>query len=425
MNYHTWRHWLRSKPISFKWLVLIILVRPIINAFWEVRDSVLNVSPLMIVGILVPLLIVFFTLTRQLPPIRYGLTDRYFFAWFAFLLINALLFWNDNKSISVFGLVLKLTMPIYMYFYLRHFITSKEDLHGILTTMLYSLIFPVLALLYEIVFHPFSVIATRGVIRYEGFYADALSYGTYFIGLMFISCYFWLIKDRNSFFGGRKLGLFLFVLGISTVGMLRVNHTTSYGVFIGIILIFFLFLSAQRIRNLIIFPIFLLLSFFIIQQEVEKNFFTLIEGELAVLKGEKDPIYAFHGRMSRWTRHWEKFESHSIPGQFFGLPIDGLSGSGMISNGVHNDFLRLIFFTGYLGLFSYVILLFHLSRKCHRLNSHERFLGYGMIVILLLYSMATTPLLYEFVNNLSMSIFAFVASPRSIWRENQNLEFSS
>jgi hypothetical protein len=352
MNYRTWRLWFRSKPISFKWLILIILIRPIINAFWDVKDAVLNVSPLMIVGIGVPLLMAFFTLTRQLPPVKYGVTDRYFFVWFAFLSINALLFLNENTSIVVFGIALKLMMPVYMYFYLRRFITSKEDLQGILTAMLYSLVFPALALLYEIFFHPFSIVETRGIVRYEGFYADALSYGTYFIGLLFISCYFWLIKNRDSFFGRGQLGLFLFMLGISATGMLRVNHTTSYGVFIAIVLIFFLFLSAQRMRNLIVFPILLLLAFFVIQEEVEKNFFTLIQGELAVLRGEKDSIYAFHGRMSRWTELWGNFEDYSIIGQLFGLPVDGLTSSRIIT-GTHNDFLRLIFLTGYVGFFSY------------------------------------------------------------------------
>src|SRR5690606_27236366 len=95
--------------------------------------------------------------------------DKYFKIWSAFLLLGiffVILF--DPLSTISFEFLLKLSIPIYIYFFARRLIQSKQDLDGILTTFLYSGIFVALILIYELVFGAIRVVESRGMDRIQG-----------------------------------------------------------------------------------------------------------------------------------------------------------------------------------------------------------------------------------------------------------------
>ena len=77
--------------------------------------------------------------------------------------------------------LLKLTLPIYLYYFLRIFIASKLELIGIFQTFLYSILFALPVMLYEILGSPLQLTEARGLERIQGGYADVVNYVIYII----------------------------------------------------------------------------------------------------------------------------------------------------------------------------------------------------------------------------------------------------
>ncbi|NQX99249.1 MAG: hypothetical protein HRT73_15430, partial [Flavobacteriales bacterium] len=80
--------------------------------------------------------------------------------------------------------------------------------------------------------------------------------------------------------------------------------------------------------------------------------------------------------------------------------------------GSHNDYVRILFLSGYFGLFYYLLLLIMFYKKAKKLESATRFLAFGVLGILMLYSVSIVPTYYPPFMYIVMSVFAFVALPK-------------
>ncbi|MFB0925680.1 MAG: hypothetical protein QMB65_10445, partial [Vicingaceae bacterium] len=78
----------------------------------------------------------------------------------------------------------------------------------------------------------------------------------------------------------------------------------------------------------------------------------------------------------------------------------------------HNDFLRILFLSGYLGLFYYIVLLIMLYQRAIKIAHATKYLAFGTLGILLLYSISVVPTFYPPFMYIVMSVFAYVALPR-------------
>ena len=74
---------------------------------------------------------------------------------------------------------LKLSLPVYLFAFLRVFIRNKKDFNGLLTTFLYSASIAALMLLYELLFNPIQIEYSRGIESIPGGYADVMNYAIY------------------------------------------------------------------------------------------------------------------------------------------------------------------------------------------------------------------------------------------------------
>src|SRR4029078_7548039 len=100
--------------------------------------------------------------------------------------------------------------------------------------------------------------------------------------------------------------------------------------------------------------------------------------------------------------------------QFFGLPMELQDPFMYIGKGSHNDFVRTTMLTGYLGLIVYVLLLASILRRVIKHNTPVQFLGTGMLAIICLYSLTTTPLLYPILLYVTLPLYAALALPKEI-----------
>lgn len=390
-----------------------MLLRPIIDNLYFLKNISPFLSPLYIVGVLTPLLVILAIAKKPKP--KQSKLDRFFKIWSVFLLIGiffVILF--DPLTMDSFEFLLKLSIPIYIYFFARIFIQNKQDLDGILTTFLYSGIFVAAVLLYEVFFGAIRLVESRGMDRLQGSFGDVVSYGIYLTFCFLIATYFYF--SRRGEMPKIKRSRMVIIVGVLCVmTLLNIHHIASYSIFLGILLLFIVFnfkanKGAALVLSVLVFLIFYLFG----QPIIEKKIAPLLETDIEVYEGEQDSDRLMHGRVGRWTGMIETFTNENIFAQFFGYPTTLKYSYHYVGVGSHNDYVRILFLSGYFGLFYYLTLLVIFFNRAKKLHNATKYLAYGTLGILVLFSISIVPTYYPPFMYVVMSVFAYVALPKQL-----------
>jgi len=413
LKFKSWKIWLKSKPWILKWFVLLVFLRPIIDNLYFLKEISPFLSPLYIVGVLTPILAIY--VVAKFPKPKQSTFDKFFKIWSFFLLVGiffVIIF--DPLSKDSFEFLLKLSLPIHLYFFARIFIQNKRDLDGILTTFLYSGGFVAIILLYEVTFGAIRIVESRGMERIQGSFGDVVSYGIYLAFCFLIACYFYFSK--NSEISKRKrTRLLLVVGGLSLLTLVNIHHVASYTIFIGVLLLFMVFnFKANKGGAIFLSVLFFLLFYLFGQPLIEDKITPLLQTDISVYEGDKGSEKLLHGRVGRWTVMFEEFTNQNVFAQFFGYPLSLKRSYQYVGVGSHNDYVRILFLSGYFGLFYYLLLLIMFYKKAKKLECATRFLAFGVLGILMLYSVSIVPTYYPPFMYIVMSVFAFVALPKSV-----------
>ncbi|MFB6258363.1 MAG: O-antigen ligase family protein [Flavobacteriales bacterium] len=411
LSFGEWFRWFRSLPWSVKWFVLLVLLRPLIDGFYTLKRISPFVSPLYIVGILTPILTLVAVL--KLPAPKRSKLDTWFKAWGLLIAISLLfLFFRDATSIRFLQYLFKLTMPLYLFAFLRYFVRSERELNGLLQAFLYSTLIVAGVFLFEVFMGPIRVEESRGFTRIQGFFGDVVNYGIYLTQGFLVTAYFHLRRpsgesELKSFI---RLGVAVF---LATALLLNIHHTATLGVFATLLLLF-LYFERQRRPGLIAFLSILIIagSLYVGRSFLQENVIPLIEEEIEVLQGDAQAGKLLHGRVSRWQSMWGRFTEEGPWAVFFGYPLGKGYPYQMISAGAHNDYIRILFMSGLFGLIVYLGILQQWLRRLKGLTRAHRFLATGGLLIIVLFSLTTTPTMYPPMLYVLYSIFAFIALPQ-------------
>lgn len=409
LSFRQWLDWVRELPWSVKWFIPILLLRPLIDGFYTLKEISPFLSPLYIVGVLTPILTLIAVV--RLPAPKRSSLDPYFKAWAFFIALPLLfLFFQDTSSIRFLQYLFKLTMPLYLFLLFRYLIRRERDLNGVLQTFLYSTLIVVAVFFYELIGGPIRIEESRGLTRIQGFFGDVMNYAIYLTQGFLVVAYFHF-KDPSR--GDRSFIRVLLSIGIALAILFNIHHAATLGI-LSCLLLLFIWNERRRKTGLLF-----LLSIGIVgatihfgQSFLEEEVSPLITEELEVIQGEEETDKLLHGRVSRWRHMWGKFREEGPLGMAFGYPLSFEYPYQMISTGAHNDYLRILFFSGFFGLIIYLGILRSLLLKLRKLDPSHRFLAVGSLLILLLFSITTTPTLYPPMLYVLYSIFAFMALPR-------------
>ncbi|MBX2819505.1 MAG: hypothetical protein KTR29_07480 [Rhodothermaceae bacterium] len=415
MNYRDWKAWVSTLPWTMKWFVLLVLIRPLIDILYFLKEVSPLVSPLYIVGVLTPVMIVLCLLSPKMPRTTRTFLDVVINIWGAVLAINCILMLTLELSLESLQLIVKQLTPFFLILYLRRFIQSKRDLVGLLTTFLYSTAFPFAMQLYERFIGPVGqAIQTRGHERFEGLFADVVSYAIYITGALLIACYFFLQERSGKSFRSRA-----FLLGsvgmLTVMGLVIMHHTASWMVAAMLVGLLSFYSMRKRQFGTIVFVIVLLVIGYVgFGDSVSERLGSALQTDIAVLEGEKDIDRAFHGRVWRWKMLTAYWMEKPLLDKMIGLSVSSMSIEyWMLGSGIHNDFMRIICVTGIIGFLFYVLFYLVLLQSSTQMKMEDQFLIQGGILIMLMYSVTTTPTLYSPLLYLIFSIFAFGALPKS------------
>ena len=412
MNFKNWRRWVRSKPWSLKWFIILVLLRPLIDNFYFLKEISPLLSPLYWAGVLTPILCL-----QPVVRFRYkkNLLHRLFNIWAGLIIINVVcLIFQKIALILLIEWILRLSLPVFLFLFLRVFIRNMTDFKGLLTTFLYSAGLAALMLLYELLVNPIQIEYSRGIERISGGYADVMNYAIYLSFGFLILAYFYISYKITR--QGFKVRLPLLVAAgiFCMAGYIGISHTASYAVFAALIILFIAFIARKYVILSVVLIGILWIGISIFGGKFYRERINpLVEKEVEVIQGEREEGQLFHGRMARWQYAWGNFKDSPVTAWLFGYPTSLEDPLFNISIGIHNDYLRIFYLTGISGLFVYVLFLFNLWRRKKFLYLAEKFLLYGSLAVLLLYSVSTTPTFYANFLYILFSIFAYFSLPPS------------
>jgi hypothetical protein len=419
MSFTDWKKYWKSLDWTRKWFPVFILIRPLVDNFYQIKEISSFLSPLYIVGVLTPVLIIASMQSGKLRRPVPNSSDEFMRVWGIVIAINCLILLITQFTIDNFGDSIKYITPVLLFFYARHFIQRKEDLHFLLQTFLYSCIYPFGMLAYEVFIGPIDphhVSEGRGGgTRLRGQYGDSMSYAVYFIGSFLVFSYFFLHK---LFMTGRKVkvptGKLFILFLVCLFGIINIRHVSTWSVFLTT-LILFVYFNARNAKGImvVVFVGLVILPFFA-RKLYEGQIRPLIEKEFSVMSGEKDVEFAFNGRVQRWERYFDVWYKMPAFARFFGVPFSGFKQAPtMIGGGMHNDYIRIVFLSGIFGAALYILFIITVLFQQKRFRPPERYLIMSACAATLLYSMSTLPTLYLALMNYTFPIFAFTMLPRS------------
>jgi len=152
---------------------------------------------------------------------------------------------------------------------------------------------------------------------------------------------------------------------------------------------------------------------FFAQSIYQTQIYPLIAKEFNVINGDTDIQYGMDGRISRWERYFEIWDKMPSFTHIFGVSFSHFKETtAMIGGGMHNDFIRLLFLTGYFGVVIYLVFLFLVFFRKKYFRPQERYLIMSAFIATFLYSISTLPTLYLAFMNYTFPIFCFALLPR-------------
>jgi O-antigen ligase len=416
MSFTEWKYWVKELPWHLKWFVVLVLIRPVVDNFYYLKNISPLLSPLYFVGIATPILcvssLIFYRKRDR------SVLDILFFAWTVLMLVSLLfMFLYDPLSKTFLEYFLKLTMPVYLFFFLRLLIRSRRDLDGILQTFLYSTLFVIVIFLYEVLVNPVKVLKTRELERIQGTYGDVMNYAIYMALGFLIACYFYL-RNKNilsNFQRNRNLGI---AIVLSLMCLVKISHTASYGVFLAVLSLFVLFnLKTNKAAGFALIMVIFGLGYFFGAEAIESKITPLVKTDIAVYEGKKDNARLFHGRVGRWTMMLKEYSEMPVQAQFFGMPLIIGETYPYVGTGAHNDFIRILFYTGFFGLVVYLLIISNAFMRVKHLQMEQYFLALGALAVLILYSISTCPTLYAPLLYIIYAVLAYISLPRSVLQE--------
>jgi O-antigen ligase len=420
MRFKEWKLWFRRLPLSLKWFVILILSRPIIDNFYYLKEVSPFFSPLYIVGVLTPLLIILSHLTRSIPRKQRSPLDSRITVWSGLVVLQSLLVLiTASLSLSSIETALKVTTPVLLYFYVRRFVQEGKDIEGLLQTAIYAALLPFMMLLYENFVAPIDPTFSRGNMRLQGAYADIMNYAIY-MSLSFLAAGYFFMNQIDRIQRRFHLRIFVILSSICLVGVFSINQISTFMVF-GSLLLLFIYHNLRTGKPLVL----LVMIFMIIagnafyDERIDAEVSPVFQKEISVFRGDEPIERAFHGRFSRWINYLERWSNYPIAAQLFGLPlvIDGNAARAWVLISSHSDYTRILFLTGIIGLLFYLGFLLAVYRRSRYQLAPNKFLIQGALLIVVLYSVSTVPTIYPPLMYIILPIFAFAA----ICKRNRNL----
>jgi hypothetical protein len=360
--------------IPYVCLCVFALLRPImcIQYFTEIGILGINFLELFSVSISYILIIVsLFNIYRlRLFPINFSfLIGILFCLYLLFTLATG----------SYLRETIRLILPFAIFIAMRTIVTNEKQIVTLIILILVSYIIPLLGSSWLILIGESigKTIYQTGLIRYEGMYLKVHTLAhSMFVFIFMLLLYLNLSKNELK---NKKVILYL-IYFLCFIAIFNLFKSYTRNVWIGLFILLIFYFWGQKKYLVIAALIFVIL----IIAKTSSNFNTIFFDFIEPLSGERDISGLGAGRLGMWSSVIKKFNTLSWEVKFMGVGIGEAKRGFGISRG-HNDFLSLLYSTGYIGFFLYITFLFRVGYDIFRSHIQRQlkyiFLGFLFAVI--------------------------------------------
>jgi O-antigen ligase len=398
MSFKIWYAWTNSLSWRYKWFIILILLRPFIDQYYELKRISPLLSPLYWAGILT---LIFSINVLRIKTDKSTTHPYRVFLYWSFLYVLSLILnftFKNLWSLATIAIFMKYITLIFIFFFLTRFIRTDREIVGIMTTFLYSCILTIM------------LIIISGSYKISGLY-DSVQNIAFYISVGYVVNTYLFIK--SSSWGGGQLWKYFLGLALVLASFVTLQHIATIAIILVVTLIFLYYSRKISLIALISSVVFILLFWnFFGSILVEDYVAPQLNTEIEALQGGKESARMFHGRMSRWEVFipmFFKLNPVAIGfGSAYGLESDF---DLLLESNIHNDYFRIMLASGIVGLLGYLYFLYLQFQRIKYLKVAEKFLIASSLAIILLYSITTYPTIYPSVMYVTLSAFAFALRP--------------
>jgi len=381
----------------FKSIFFAIVIKPILDMSFSIY-IIENINLSRIISILFALQM-FFIILLNLKIIRRFSGNWFVFIWFLITILSY--FWLGYKDIySSLELLFRYSNFI-LPFIAIPFIIKKNESGFFLILIIASLMPIILTILQISGFHfGFYEKTIGGFLRPKGFFHDSFTNRLYFIYGLCGASYFILVNCKIY---KKIFAIILFVL--AGLCMYKLYSKSGYLIIL-LYLFLLLFKTTYKLKLLIIFS---LLVFFVFNStKIYTHISTTYQKEISYIMGKEKFEKIFKGRIQGWKENINEWKKFNLLKKIFG--------SSEIASGMHNDFLRILYCNGIIGLLFYITFLVYLIIKLIPNAFLTKNILYSLSSVLLgsffLDSIGLVPTLYPAYNWMVWGIISYTINKK-------------
>lgn len=360
-----------------KGILILFVTKPIIDATWAF-EVVPGFTLLQVVGILFPLItLTYFLQYRQ--DIKSPIHSSLMYLFLISNIISALITIISNTElfsiINSSTIFLQISNLVAVYLLIPQLISNEVQFKRFIFLLLISGLFPIVTGLLQILgFLPtLKTLRTTGeLIRISGWYYDSANMRFYaFQTLLAIVMYLTIHNHQKNI--AKKLLLALYAC--FSIFVLYKTYSKSALVILGLSFIIYTFTTRKYLAGMLVIVTvtFFILTYKDVTQDIER----LVWKEIKFIE-DKETVYTnslLSGRIGLWERMITQFSESDIVQQLFGYNY-------LIGRRAHNDFVRILIASGFIGLMIYIVILFTLGRSVLRsFIEHRDIISIAAIVV--------------------------------------------
>ena len=378
--------WQITLPVAV-WLLLLLL-RPAIDATWFLKNTDVGVSPLQVLGAGLPAFFVWAMWKRrgELASLLTSFWDV--LLWGALLLLAALAAVIVDPGAESAGLALKFILPPLAILFGAVYLREESGWKYAAMAFAAAGLVPLLFLLYELIAGPMSTSLRGGVERYIGPYAQVSVYGLH-LSLMLMGAGFLVLKYRSRW-SYILLLLFTAILALSAAFLV---HVSTWAVWLGLTALIVITLArrAEWLPAALLLAIAVLFTAAGFYLRSDEDYRPVFMPDVEIITSDAPPEWFANSRGEIWSRNMNDYFHLPWYAKLAGSSLDGRNYFQATASGAHNDFLRILMATGAAGLLLYFLWLLRSAVAIGKERGERRYFGLGAMVILLGYSVALTP----------------------------------
>lgn len=387
--------------------LLLILLKPAMDTFYDVNISgvtVLQLSAGFLFVVMIGSIISSIGGKNRLP--------KTFWLLSLLLSISGLTVIATYPTIGNLANVLKAVNVVVVTAFFSSILNSKNDLEKYMTLLLGSMVIMSPIMIFTVIVNPINTAVARGQERTAGAYADVASVGIAIVVLLILMFYLELREVRETKRGRFPIYVWVGVIIIAGVVSFKIHHAAT--LIISVLIVVYGMYSMAKGRSLIV-PIVLIagIGFFfsVSESEVDDGVAGMYDREFEVIEGSRGENQFLHGRYGRWEGLMYLFSESSVPNILIGTEI--ASWPALILNATHNDYLRMLFSAGLIGLICYLAWISTIIFSGFREKDPSlKYLINSTLIFVLLLSITLTPSTYHIV--------LFILSPVAVYSFNSN-----